>query len=196
MNIVVTLFSLALILIPAHVRVTSQSVVQSGCSLTEANAPSVHGVRLGLGTDQLVALFPGSSNSREIKDAVAKAKAADASETVYLSFDAGPGGDSISAGVNKGRVVDFTVVYVGPTWRTVNEWIGKLAETFKLPAAGEWVVGPNEAPNKILKCSGVEIEAAMQGGGGSIRVRNTEYTRGIEERNAAGEEKKRREFKP
>lgn len=192
MNILVTVFSFALVLVP----VTSQNIVQSRCNLSEASAPSVHGVRLGLGTDQLVALFPGSSNKREIKDAVAKAKAADASETVYLTFDAGSGGDSISAGVNKGRVVDFTAVYVGPSWSTVDEWIGKLAETFKLSAAGEWVAGPDEAPNKILKCNGVEIEAAIQGGGASIRVRNTEYTRGVDERNAAGEEKKRREFKP
>jgi hypothetical protein len=47
-----------------------------------------------------------------------------------------------------------------------------------------------------LRCDGIEIEAAIQGGGGSVRLRNTEVFRGIEERAKAAEEKRRRDFKP
>lgn len=198
---VVTFFSLALITIPVHG--TSQIVAQSRCNLTEATAPEVHGIRLGSTVDQVVALFPSSTKSKEMKDAIARAKAGDASETLYIPFDPADaakdrftGVDFISVGFGRGRVVDFTVGYGGATWRSVDEWVAKLAETFKLPGAQEWVVGPSENPNKILKCGAVEIEAGTLGGGALIRVRNTQFSKGMEERNAAAEEKKRREFKP
>jgi hypothetical protein len=58
------------------------------------------------------------------------------------------------------------------------------------------VVGPNETPNKVLTCNGIEIEAAIQGGGGSIKIRNTEQVKGGDQGRNPGEEKKRREFKP
>lgn len=191
---VVTFFSLALITIPVHV--TNQSVAQSRCGLTEATAPEVHGIKLGSSVDQVVALFPNSTRSKEMKDAIAKAKAADASEIVYVGFDAGAGVDSISVGFGRGRVVDFAVAYGGVTWRNVDEWVTKLAETLKLPGVQEWTTGPNETPNKVLRCSGVEIEAAILGGGSQIRVRNTQFGKAMDDRNAAAEEKKRREFKP
>lgn len=192
---VVTFFSLAFIAIPVHV--TSQVVGQSRCTLTEATAPEVHGIKLGSSVDQVVALFPNSTKSKETKDAIAKAKAGDASEIAYVAFDPTRAGvDSVAVGFGRGRVVDFTVTYGGVTWRNVDEWVAKLAETLKLPGAQDWVVGPNEAPNKVLRCGGVEVEAAILGGGSLIRVRNTQLSKVADDRNAAAEDRKRREFKP
>ena len=199
-----TFFTLSLITIPAYVQAISQQLAQSKCSLTEANSPSVRGVRLGMSTEQLLRLFPGSSKRKEIRDALERVKAATSGETVYLSFDPATdaggdkfaGVDSVSAGLYKGRVVDFTVLYFGPTWRTIDEWIARLSEALNLPGGPEWAVGPNETPNKILKCKGIEIEGTIQGGGGSIRIRNTEYLKEPEDRTNAVEERKRREFKP
>jgi hypothetical protein len=153
---------------------------------------------------QVLAMFPVGSKRKEIRDAVERAKAATVNETVYLVFDPANEGsserfagiDSVLVGVYKGQVVDFTVSYVGPTWRTVDEWVERLRQTWGLPGAQAWGSGLNENPNKILKCKGVEIEAGIQGGGASIRVRNTEYNKGIEDSKEAGEERKRREFKP
>ena len=200
-RMVLAFFAFAVITIPAPVQVAGQQPAQSRCSLTETSSPSVRGIRLGMNTEQVLALFPGISKKNEMKDAVEKAKTATRDETVYLSFDPATdasgdkfaGVDSVSVGLSKGRVVDFSVQYGGPSWRTVDEWVGKLSESFNLPGAQNWAVGPNESPNKVLKCAGIEIEAAIQGGGGSIRIRNTA---GAEERPAAGEAKKRREFKP
>jgi hypothetical protein len=154
--------------------------------------------------EQLLALFPGSSKRKEMKDAIDRAKSANSGEVVYLSFlpatdasgDRFAGIDSVSAGIYKGRVMDFSVVYVGPTWRTIDEWVMKLSESFNLPGVQEWMVGPNENPNKVLKCGGIEIEAAIQGGGGSIQVRNTESLKGMQERDIGEEERRRRVFKP
>ena len=187
----------------------SLALSQSKCSLTEVNSPSVRGVRLGMSTEQLLALFPGSAKRwakepKKMRDAREKAMAATSSEPVYLSFepatdaakDEFAGVDSVSVGLYKGRVVDFSLLYVGAAWRTIDEWVAKLSETLKLPGAQDWMVGPSENPNKVLKCDLIEIEAAIQGGSASIRIRNTEYIKSIEERTNAAEEKKRRDLKP
>ena len=182
----------------------SQATTQPGCSLTEATSPGIRGLRLGMTTQQVLALFPGSTKRREIKDALEKARATTRDEAVYLVFDpatdAGTGDfadvGSVSAGLHKGKVMDLGIQYVGPPWGTIDEWIAKLSEAFQLPGAQSWKAGPNEAPNRVLKCNGIEIEAVIQGGGGSVRLRNTDLFKEIEERAKAAEEKKRRDFKP
>jgi hypothetical protein len=139
-----------------------------------------------------------------MKGAVEVAKAATGNEVAYLVFDPATEGDakqfggvdSVSAGLNKGRVVDLSIQYGGATWRDIDQWVTKLSESLKLQGAGEWTVGPSENPNKVLRCEGIEIEAAIQGGGSSIRIRNMEYVRADAERTSATEEKKRREIKP
>ena len=197
-RLVISFFALALALIPAHARVTSQSPAQPNCRLTIRN------IRLGMNLQQLVALFPASSKRKEVRDALERAKTATGNETVYVAFDPTTDGggeqfsgvDSVVAGIYKGQVVDFTVLYSGPIWRTVNEWVDKLAETFGLPNSRGWAAGPNENPNLILQCKEVVIEAGLQGGGSSIRVRDTEYNKGMEKQKEAAEDKKRRDFKP
>jgi hypothetical protein len=164
---------------------------------------TVREIRLGMSLQQLLTLFPSSSKRKEMRDALDRAKATTGNEIVYLLFDPTNDGskerfagiDSIWVGVYKGQVVDFTVLYIGATWRTVDEWVEKLRDAFGLPSAQGWIVGSNENPSKILKCKGVEIEAGIQGGSGTIRVRNTE-NRGKEEGKESGEERKRQEFKP
>ena len=202
---VTALFTLVVVTISAH----SQALSQSRCTLTEANSPSVRGLRLGMSTQELLALFPASAKRwakepKEIREAREKAMAPTSSEPVFLAFEPATDAatdqftsvDSVSVGLYKGRVTDFTVVYIGTVWNSINEWLAKVSETLRLPGPQHWVVGPSENPNKLLKCSGIEIEAAIQGGGSLIRVRNTEYLKGVDERAKAGEETKRREFKP
>ena len=200
-RIAIGFVSLALITIPAYLTVTSQPA-QPRCSLTEANSPSVRGLRLGMTAEQVIALFPGSAKNKDMKPLLDKAKSTTGSETVYLSFDSSTSANkekfadvaSISVGFYKARVKDLDVDYVGTSWTNVDEWVAKLSETFKLPGLEAWVVGPSENPNKVLKCNGIEIEAATQGGGASIRIRDTEYA--MREGANAGEEGKRRAFKP
>jgi len=152
--------------------------------------------------EQVIALFPGSTKNKEMKTALDQARSTTGSDTVFVSFDSSTSANkekfaevsSISVGFYKARVKDLNVEYIGPTWTTVDEWVAKLSEAFKLPGVEAWVAGPSENPNKVLKCNGIEIEAATQGGGASIRIRDTEYSR--REGTNAGEERKRREFKP
>jgi hypothetical protein len=159
-----------------------QEFARPKCNLTEATSPNISGLRLGMSTQQLLALFPNAGKRRDIKDALLTAKAAGAGQTAYLTFDPAtdgskdqfPGIDSVSAGLQKDRVVDLNVSYVGTSWGLIDDWVAKLSERFKLPGAQDWVTAPSENPNKVLKCDGVEIEAAIQGGGASMRLRNTQ----------------------
>lgn len=206
---VIALVTLVFVTISAY----SQALSQSKCSLTEANFPSVRGLRLGMTTEQLLALFPGiakrwAKEPKNVREALEKAMAPTSSEPAYLMvepvFDTATdaakaqfaGVDSVSVGLYKGRVTDLSVLYVGAMWNSIDEWIAKVSETFKLPGAQDWAVGPSENPNKVLKCDGIEIEAALQGGSASIRIRNTENAKGNDERTNTAEEKKRRDFKP
>lgn len=197
---VMALFTLMVLTVSAY----SQTPGNAGCSLTAADAPSVRGLRLGMSAGDLLALFPGSAKRREMMGAVEKAKAASGGELVYLSFypatDSGKeqfaGVDSVSTGLINGQVADFTVVYGAATWSAIDDWVAKLSETFKLPAAQSWVAGPSEAPNKVLLCNGILIEAAIQGGSASMRILSMEVLKVIQDRTTAAEEKKRREMKP
>jgi hypothetical protein len=202
---VIALFTLVVIPISAH----PQAISQSRCSLKEADSPSVRGLRLGMSTKELLALVPGiakrwANEPKKVREAREKAMDPTSGEPFPLGFEPATDGakgqfanvDSVSLVLYKGRVTDFTVVYVGVVWNTVDEWLAKVSESLRLPGPQEWVIGPSETPNKVLKCSGIEIEAAINSGGSSITIRNTEYLKGLEERANTGEEKKRRDFKP
>ncbi len=196
---VMTLLTLMVLTVSAY----SQTPGDSKCSLTATNAPSVRGLRLGMSTDELLALFPNSTKRKNIKDALDKAKAATTTEPVYLVFDPVrdsvkeqfAGVDSVSAGLFKGKVVDFGLGYVGAQW-TIGEWVAKLSESFALPAQSAWRAGPSENPNQVLMCNGMEIEAATQAGSATIRIRDTEALRGAGDRANAADQKRRQEMKP
>lgn len=203
-KIAVAFFALAFVTMSAISQASNTQRAQTRCNLTDATAPNVRGIQLGMGAQQLLAMFPGIAKTKEMKEAIEKAKSTTGGEATYLGFDPATDGDakqfagveSVAAGFYKARLVDFSVQYGGATWKTVDAWIAKLSETFKLPGARNWVLGPNEAPNKVLKCNGILIEAAIHGGSASIRMRDTEYVTDIEERTKAADEKKRQDIKP
>jgi len=194
----------ALALMALSSQASNPTPPQTRCNLTETTAPSVRGVRLGMSAQQLLALFPGITRKKEMKEAIEKATSTSGAEAAYLGFEPATDGasqqfagvESVSAGFYRARLVDFGVQYSSANWRTVDAWIAKLSETFKLPRAQEWAVGTDEAPSKVLRCDGIVIEAAIQGGSASIRIRNTEYPKESEERAKAADEKKRQEIKP
>jgi hypothetical protein len=192
------------ILISASFQAATPLVAQTRCNLTEATSPTVRGLHLGMNPQQFLALFPDLIKKKEMKDAIEKAKSTKSDEPVTIVVDPNTDADphqfagvvSVATTFYKGRAVDFNVEYTGATWTAVDEWIAKLSEAFQLPGAREWVVGPDEAPNKILKCNGILIVAAIQGGGSSIRVQNTTYLREVVERAREIEEMKRQQVKP
>lgn len=203
-KLVTALGAVALVMLASSSQASNPYPVQTTCNLTEATAPNVRGLRLGMNTQQFLALFPAIAKKKEMKDTIEKLKSATGEEVVFLGFDpvidgngqGFAGVESVGAAVYKGRVMEIAAQYGGANWRTVDEWIAKLSESFNLPRAQDWVLGPNESPNKVLNCDGILIEAAIQGGSASIKVRNTSYLKESEERAKAAEDKKRKDVKP
>jgi hypothetical protein len=199
----VVCFTIALLAMSIYSPAAGKLSFQYSCSLTEANSPNIRGIRLGSSTQQLLTFFPGKTETQNINDALESARAKRL-ETVSLGLDPESqsskdrfkGIASLGVTLYRGRVIDFSVAYYGASFTSVNDWIAKLSEAYHLPGPQEWAVGPDETPNKVLKCNGFEVEAAIEGGGASIRVRDLGYTREIEERANAEAERKRRELKP
>jgi hypothetical protein len=207
-RLVMTFFALALVMVTAYAR-PSGPPAQSRCNLTEANSPNIRGIKLGMTTEQLLALFPGSGDKADIKDMLDKAKVPASFEAAYLTFD--PTAytsrerfariNAVSVTIYKGRVVEFGVFYIGPSssgpaWRNVDEWIAKLSEAFSLPGAQEWAAGPNANASKTLRCNGFEVEASVDEGAGSIKLRSLTNLRELQDRMNAEPDRRRREFRP
>lgn len=199
---VTTFLALAFSTNAAYAQVTAPQTSPSGCAITEGTAPEVRGLRLGMSIDQVLALFAGANRNKELKETIDQARKAPQGEMIYVSLDpatdsggrAFDGVNSVAVGFHRGRVADFSIIYVGLSWRTVDEWVDKVAESLKLPNARAWTVGRSETPNKVLKCKGIEIEAAIQGGGASIRLRTDNQP--AAESSTAAEARRRRDFKP
>jgi hypothetical protein len=157
-----------------------------------------------MNAQQFLALFPGTSKKTEMREAIEKAKSTKHDEATVLAVDPITDGDphqfaevvSVATTFYKAKAVSIIIQYSGASWTNIDQWIAKLSESFKLPGARDWVVGPDEAPNKILKCNGILISAAIQGGGSSIELQNTTYLREIEQRARDVEEMKRLQAKP
>ena len=213
MRAIITLFTITLALVPSFGTVHAQAPDQQRCTLTVDQSPAVRGIRLGMVTEQVFALFPGSSERPETKNAIASAGGHPNYGVVGLYFqpftypsaamERFSGIESISITLFDGRVTDMRVVYAGsssyprgPAWSNVDDFIAKLSEAFALPGAKDWL--QLSESTKTLKCNGFDLEASTRGATGSIALRDNAvaYQDIVRQRAAADEEKMRREFKP
>ena len=193
----------------AHGQVQTTPSGISPCTLAVAKAPAVRGVKLGMKIDDVLALFPGSAEKDEIKSTIAKADGYP--NFGIVSIFVGPREYSTKdrfAGIADfrfvffdGRVNQYEVEYEsppgGPAWRRVDDWVTKLADAFGLPAVTDWTVDQYIPSRKSLKCDGFELRASNLNFRGNLTVSTLDppYKK-QQERQAAFEEKMRREFKP
>jgi len=195
---------------PAQPQAPTQPQNPSKCSLTPAQAPTIRGIKLGMSTEEILSLFPESSQRPDIKAALVQADGYPnygvarfyfrLSDYPSVAKDRFAGIDGISVTLLDGRVAELRVLYAGsnsrprgPLWLNVDDFIAKLSEAYALPSARDWPLGSET--DKMLKCNGLNIEASAQNAG-SIMLRSTDYIDISRERAAADEEKIRREFKP
>ena len=176
------------------------------CTLKLSQAPAVRGVKLGMTVDELLPLFPGSSYSEVIKGALATAEGFPRfGEASFVLSPVNWGNKEHFAGINNyffrlfdRRVVLFEARYEqfpqGARWRGPDELIQRFSDSLHLPGPKEWATDPGTS-RKHLRCDGFDVTVSA-GDQGTI----TFYTRGWEgtknEREAAFEEQKRREFNP
>ncbi|MCI0387202.1 MAG: hypothetical protein MOB07_00295 [Acidobacteria bacterium] len=174
------------------------------CTLTLAQAPVIRGIRLGMSTDELLALFPRSRDQFQIREALSKAEINFGESSLFFSSREYPENEVMfnknlqqyAITLFDGRVVTISVGFnfqpvnnIYPNW-TVNTWIAKLSETYNLPKPEEW------GPDRRSFCQGFEIEVSVQAHYASMLITNPAYRQQIKQRQEAEYEKQRRAFKP
>jgi hypothetical protein len=164
---------------------------QANCTLSIAQAPVVSGVKLGMTPEQVLALFPGSREDKEVSGSLARPASKFGVSTFmirperYASKAKFAGVSQISFTLFDGRVSTYNVGYTGPEWKHVDEFVTKFAEATKLPAANAWEAQEGmDSQLKILKCK--EFEVSVFAGG--RQVQNINY---VKVRDLAVEEKLR-----
>lgn len=144
------------------------------CTLNTTQGPDINGVRLGLNTQQVLDLFPGSRDDAVVRAAAEKLTALGAS-----SFELRPdkyGAEKNFVGIKRltfsfldQRLNSFTAGYDGPQWKNVDEFVKKFSEGKTLPPLEAWeaYVGL-DTQLKTLKCDGFEISVFAGGEGGNL----------------------------
>lgn len=178
----------------------------SRCMLTVAQSPAIRGIRLGMSADQLLGFFPGSRDNPDVKFRLASAKQPPDYGLAVLNFiSVDYKSNPLFANVHgfeiqifDERVVDAGVSYAGPRWNSVDEMVAKVAEALHLPGSRNWMPNPNLPDTKTLKCDGFDVTVTgyRQGCCSNIHLRIPNVYQQVRDRQAAAEEKARREFKP
>jgi hypothetical protein len=145
------------------------------CTLTIAGGPDIKGLRLGMTTQQVLALFPGSEQDADLTASLAPPP----SKFGVSGFVIRPekyGSKETFAGISQitftlldGRVSSLSAGYNGPEWPHVDKFVAKVAEGTNLPALEAWeAYAGMENQLKILKCVDFEMRVFAGGAGGNL----------------------------
>src|SRR3954470_8852000 len=102
------------------------------CSLKAAEAPAIGALRLGMTTEQVPALFPGSKEDTEVRSSLSKpASTLGVSNFVirpskFQTKEKYAGVSQITFNLLDGRVSSFSIVYDGPEWPHVDKFVAKV----------------------------------------------------------------------
>jgi hypothetical protein len=171
-----------------------------------AQVPVINGLRLGMTPEQVLELFPGSSEDAEVRSSLSKpATKFGVSDFVirpdkYKSKEKFAGISHIAFTLLDGRVYNFSISYDGPEWPHVDKFVAKFVQGTNLPAADAWeaYVGL-DTQLKILKCTDFEIRVFAAGQGGKLNyvlLHDLAAEQKLKERKAKAREKAMQESKP
>lgn len=145
------------------------------CTLTLAGAPTVNGLRLGMTTDEVLAVFPGSKEDVDLRPSLSRPP----SQFGQTSFVIRPdkyeskanfaGISQISFSFLDARVSNFSLGYNGPEYPHVDELVEKFVQGTTLPGLSQWdPYAGMDNTMKVLKCAGFEVNAFIGGEGGNL----------------------------
>jgi len=144
------------------------------CTLKLAAAPTINGMRLGMTTDELLSLFPGSKDDTEVTSSARGITRFGTATVVirpdrYQSKERFPGISQVTVRLADGRVYEFTVNYNGAAYSHVDKFVAKFVEGTGLPPTDQWdaYVGMDNQM-KTLTCAEFEVRAFAGGQGGSL----------------------------
>lgn len=187
-----------------------QTKTVSKCELTATQAPALRGIRLQMSADELLALFPGSSDDSNIKGRLDYAVKAPFYGVADISFQPDKyttkaqfeGINDINVRLFDNRVTQIYVSYGNgdaPPWNHVDEMIMRVSEAFRLPSVENWLP-VSSTDSKTLQCSGftVQVYAIRQENAccSSLNLKMQGIEEKVTERKKATIEKAKRDFKP
>ena len=145
------------------------------CQLTLAGAPDIKGLRLGMTTEEVLTLFPGSKEDTDVRPFLSRPPSQFGESELlirpakYESKEKFAGIKQITFTLLDGRVSDFTVGYDGPEYSHVDKFVAKFIEGTSLPTTDQWeaYVGMDNSL-KILRCTDFETNVFIGGPGGNL----------------------------
>jgi hypothetical protein len=160
---------------PANVNSGGEQEPKTNCSLSLAAAPSVNGVKLGMTTEEVLALFPGSKTDPDIQTYVSRpASPLGVSELAinpskFQPPEKFPAIKQFTLQLLDGRISTLTAHYEGPQYSDVDQFVAKFLEGKNVPPIEQWQAHEGmESQLKILRCSEVEIRVFAGGEGGNL----------------------------
>jgi hypothetical protein len=174
------------------------------CTLNTSQSPDIGGLRLGMTTAEVLAMFPGSAEDPLVRSDVNKPVTQFGEGFFAIKPDAYgvkpefAGIRQLSFGLFDGKVSSISAGYDGPKWKHVDEFVAKFVEGRSLPNAWEAYPGMDNQ-RKSLKCDGFEVvvfAGGKTGNANSVRLVDLAATKKLEERRAKAIEKAKQETKP
>ena len=178
---------------PSSTPSTTSSVHdRTGCTLARSEAPAIHGLKLGMTVDEILAVFPGSKEDPELRPALSAPRGQFGNSSLaitpskYGSAAAFKQVNRVSLSLLDGHLSSFTVHYNGPEWPEIDKFVDKFVEGKNLPAADQWepYVGM-ETQMKTLTCTDFSIRLFNGGEGGNLNyvlVTDLEASKKLKER--------------
>jgi hypothetical protein len=153
----------------------NQDVSDGGpCSLVMDQAPVLNGLRLGMASAEVLALFPGSKEDAAVKASLSQppdqlgVSAFSLRPDKYQPAEKYPGVSQITFTLLDDRVSRLNVGYNGPQWPHVDKFVEKFVEGTNLPQADGWDPYVGLETMKTLKCKDFEIQIFAGGKGGNL----------------------------
>jgi hypothetical protein len=172
------------------------------CKLALAQAPVIRGLRLGMTSDELFAIFP--ANEREEFDRAQKLKSAELPPSYgYTYFQFSPSNYAtkdrfIGIGTLTFELFDRKVVAIGanysntPQFDSPEQLMEIITRQFGLPEFKDW---PVFTGSTSLSCDGFTFRVTGYSDSFSIGVTDSAYRKIVEDRKQADRAKKREGFK-
>lgn len=169
------------------------------CTVPRDRASEIKGVRLGLSTEQVLALFPGSKEDAALKAALAKPPNQYGVSTLmikpekYASKEKFAGIREIIFTFLDGRVSSFQANYESAPWKHVDEFVTDFTTGSKLPGVDSWDAYTGlDTQQKSLKCDGFEVTLFAGGealNANHVKVQDLVAAEELKERRAKAKQK-------
>ena len=145
------------------------------CSLTKADAPLLSGLKLGMTTEQVLAVLPGSKDDPELPTQLARPPSKLGVSSFLVHAEKLEPNDKFAPfsqftfNLLDGRVSSMNIGYNGPEYSNVDEFVTKFVEGTKLPPADRWQAYTGmDNQLKMLTCKDFEVRVFVGGQDGSL----------------------------